>query len=135
MHRFIGADLDARSVTAELDTTRIGALVDAQKVLPGHPKHVPAVVAIQMTGTLSHLFAVYVMGLRSTEGWVGFGTHIKGARFPRMGEIGPPVVGTAVCTRQRHLRGTWFFNFDFELRQEGEIMYSSSQMAAWRRGA
>lgn len=131
VHRFLGLDVDAATVTAELDTTRIGGLVDAQKEVAGHLKHVPAVVAIQMTGTLGQLFAVYGMGLRVTEGWSGYGTHIDKARFWRMGTIGPPVVGKATCTRRRQFRGTWFLNFDFELSQDGERMYTSSQMAAW----
>jgi hypothetical protein len=131
VHRLLDVDTDQRMILAELDTTRIGRLVDAQRVVAGHPQHLPAAAVIQMTGTLGHLFAVYVKGLRTTDGWSGFGTHIRKARFPRIGTIGPPVLATATCTRERQLRGTWFCDFHFHLEQEGQAVYTSDQTAAW----
>ena len=78
-------------VVATCDTTRLGTMVDAQRVVPGHPKHFPGAVAIQITGTLGQLYATYILGLKITDGWVGFGTHIHDARFRGLGIIGPPV--------------------------------------------
>jgi hypothetical protein len=132
VHRVLDVDPDARRVVAEMDTTRL-PLVGAQRALPGHPRHVPAAIAIQSTGTLGQLYAVYVLGLRVTEGWTGFGTHIHEARWGRMGEIGPPLELACTCTRVRRLWGTTFCDFAFDYRQQGERVYTSRQTAAWRR--
>ncbi len=131
VHDLVELDADAGRVVALIDTTRLGALVDAQRCWPGHDKHLPGAVAIQVTGTLGQLHAVYVMGLRATEGWVGFGTHIKKARFPNMGIIGPPVHAALTATRTRRIRGTWFLEYDFRFTQEDRLVYESTQTAAW----
>jgi hypothetical protein len=135
VHRLLGVDKEARQVVAEIDTTRIDWLVGAQREVSGHQKHIPAAVVIQATGTLGQLYAVYALGLRATEGWAGYGTHIRQARFGRMGLIGPPVVATVTCTKQRQILGTWFCDFDFRFEQEREVVYASVQTAAWRRQA
>lgn len=126
-------ELDADRVVALVDTTRLGPLVQAQRPWPGHARHFPGAVAIQVTGTLGQLHAIYGMGLRASEGWVGFGTHIHRARFPGMGEIGPPVQAALQATRKRQLRGTWFVDYDFRYTQEGRLIYESTQTAAWGR--
>lgn len=133
VHDLLELDRDAGRLVAGIDTTRLGPLVDAQRRWPGHDKHFPGAIAIQVTGTLGQLHAVYVMDLRPTRGWVGFGTHIKSARFPRMGRIGPPVEAELVATRTRQLRGTWFIDYAFCFRQEGAVIYQSTQTAAWGR--
>lgn len=130
-HRILTLDREAGLLRVEVDTTRLGPLVTAQRVTPAHPKHFPGAIAVQLTGTLGQLWAVYGMGLRATEGWSGFGTHIHDARFQRMGEIGPPAVAEARCTRQRKLRGTWFTSFEFQYLQHDKVFYSSKQTAAW----
>ncbi|HMV66340.1 MAG TPA: hypothetical protein PKA64_05785 [Myxococcota bacterium] len=133
VHRLVEVDAPGRRLEAEIDTERIGWLVDAQREVSGHLKHVPAAVVIQATGTLGQLYAVYALGLRATQGWAGYGTHIKQARFNRMGVIGPPIQVTVTCARQRQLMGTWFCDFEFCFRQDGEAVYTSTQTAAWRR--
>lgn len=133
VHDVLELDREAHRVVALVDTTRLGALVDAQRPHPGHAPHLPGAVAIQVTGTLGNLHAVYVMGLRPTEGWVGYGTHVRDGRFRRMGTIGPPVIATAECTRRRQLGGTWFLDYRFRFEQDGEPVYESEQTAVWRR--
>jgi hypothetical protein len=134
VHRVLEVDAEGRRLVAELDTDRIGFLVDAQREVAGHPKHLPAAIAIQLTGTLGQLFAVYALGLRPTQGWHGFGTHIHKARFLRLGEIGPVLRATVTCTRQRQVRSTWFCDFAFSLEQHGKPVYVSEQTAAWVKG-
>lgn len=133
VHDVLEIDPEAGRVIAWIDTTRLGMLVDAQRTWPGHDKHFPGAVAIQVTGTLGQLHAIYCMGLRATEGWVGFGTHVKRARFPSMGQIGPPATVTVEATRQRQLRGTWFVDYAFRYVQEGRVFYESTQTAAYGR--
>ncbi len=133
VHDVLEIDAVADRVVASIDTTRLGALVDAQRDRAGHPKHFPGAVAVQVTGTLGNLHAVYVVGLRPSQGWVGFGTHIKAARFPSMGRIGPPVTASVTVTRKRQFRGTWFFDYQFKFEQEERVCYQSEQTAAWVR--
>jgi len=133
LHDVLEIDREAHRVVGWLDTTRIGSLVEGQIDWPGHDKHLPGAVAIQMTGTLANLHAVYCMDLRPSSGWVGFGTHIKNGRFPRLGRIGPPVIARAEATRRRMIRGTWFVDYAFRYEQEDELVYESLQVAAWGR--
>lgn len=133
LHDVLVLDPEDNRVVGLVDTTRLGPLVDAQRTWPGHAKHFPGAIAIQVTGTLGQLHATYCMGLRATDGWFGFGTHIKKARFPGMGEIGPPVHAELRATRQRKLRGVWFVDYDFRYEQEGRLIYESTQTAAWGR--
>jgi len=126
-------EVDENHVKVRIDTTQLGPLVAAQRVVPGHPKHFPGAVAIQVTGTLGQLHAVYGRGLRATEGWAGFGTHIKNARFPSMGEIGPEVIAEATCTKFRKFRGTWFGTYQFRFTQGDRVIYESEQSAGWHQ--
>lgn len=118
-------------IVGTCDTTKLGPLVDAQRVVPGHPKHFPGAVAIQLTGTLGQLYATYVLGLKVDEGWVGFGTHIHDARFRGLGRIGPPVTATATLVSEREVWGTLFTRFRFLFEQEGTTIFRSEQTAAW----
>ncbi|MCB9665508.1 MAG: hypothetical protein H6732_15455 [Alphaproteobacteria bacterium] len=132
VHRVLSLDPEAGVLVAEMDTTAL-PLVPAQRVVPGHPQHLPAAVAVQATGTLGQIYAVTALGLRVSEGWVGYGTHIEQARWGRMGEIGPPIRLTTTLTRQRTMMGTRFAWFDFLFEQHGQWVYRSRQAAAWRR--
>lgn len=133
IHDLIEVDREGGRVIGQIDTTRLGPLVDAQIERPGHPKHFPGAVAIQATGTLGQLHAIYVLDLRMTQGWSGFGTHILDARFRRIGTIGPPVIARCTATRVRKVRGTIFVDYAFEFTQEGAPIYESTQRAAWVR--
>jgi len=133
LHDVEAIDVAGSRVVGVLDTTRIGAIVDAQKTWPGHDKHVPGAVVVQITATLAQLHAVYVLNMRATEGWVGFGTHIKSARFGRLGRIGPPVRAEIRSTRVRAIRGTTFIDYTFRYEQDGQAIYESEQVAAWVR--
>jgi hypothetical protein len=134
VHDLLHLDAEEGLVRARVDTTRLGPLVDAQQETPGHPKHVPGAVMVQITGTLGNLHAVYVLGLRPSEGWVGFGTHIRNARFPSMGVIGPPVDVELRATRVRRVRGRHFVEYAFRYEQEGREIYLAEHAAIWFKG-
>ncbi|MCA9494337.1 MAG: hypothetical protein KC621_30635 [Myxococcales bacterium] len=133
VHDVLEIDRDGDRVVALIDTNRIGELVEAQRPWPGHEPHLPGAVAIQVTGTLGNLHALYVLGLKASEGWVGYGTHVRDARFRKMGRIGPPIHATLTATRKRQMQGVWFVNYRFVFEQDGEPVYESEQTAAWRR--
>jgi hypothetical protein len=109
-------------------------LVLAQRSWPGQPKHVPGAVMVQITGTLGNIHAVAVLGLRMSEGWVGFGTNILEAKFRGLGKIGPPLRCELRVEDHRELRGTRFITYAFRFEQEGRAIYTSRQRASWLRG-
>lgn len=127
-------DVEANRVVGVLDTTRLTWWADSQRPWGEHPAHVPAAVQIQMTATLAQLHVIYVLRKRTTEGWIGWGTHVKRARFGSPALIGPPVVAECVATRVRSITGTLFVDYAFEYRQDDRVTYQSQQTAAWRRG-
>jgi hypothetical protein len=134
LHDLLELDREAQRVVGYTDTEQLGALVDAQVPWPNHPKHVPGAVAVQMTGTLGNLHAAYLLDLRPSAGWVGYGIRMDQAKFRKMGRIGPPILSYAECTRHRRFRGTWFLDYRFRFEQEGEVFYESTQSAAWVQG-
>lgn len=117
------------------DTAQLAThpLVEAQRPWPGQPKHVPGAIMVQITGTLGNLHAVMVLGLRMSEGWVGFGTNILGAKFRGLGEIGPPMRCELKVEELRELRGTKFVTYAFRYEQDGRLIYTSRQRASWLR--
>ncbi len=124
-------EVDEHRVVAVTDTTKIGAIVEAQKPWPGQPKHVPGIVMVQITGTLGNLHAVYGLHLKMTEGWVGFGTNIHEARFRNIGTVGPPMKVTLEVQRMRRLKGQVFGTYTFVFEQGEKPIYQSKQTAIW----
>lgn len=135
LHDLEEIDAEAGRVVGILDTTRLKSETAAQRLVGAHVRHVPGAVALQVTATLGNLHAVYILGLRPTQGWVGYGTHIKEARFPTLGEIGPPVRCELLAKRVRSLRGTTFAEYDFHYTQQERSIYRSTQIAAWAQPA
>ena len=131
VHDVLELDEAANRVVAVMDTTQLGDQVAMQHLWPGHEPHVPAAVMVQATGVLGNLHAAYVLGLRPTQGWVGYGTKVENARFPAMGRIGPPVTMTLEARRVRKVRGRYFIDYVFTYEQDGEQIYCSEQSAVW----
>ncbi len=103
----------------------------AQREWPGQPKHVPGIIMVQITGTLGNLHAVCVMGLKMSEGWVGFGTNIHEARFSGIGKLGPALICELEVERMRRIRGQVFGTYKFRFEQDGKLIYRSRQTASW----
>ena len=134
VHEVRVLDREKGHVVGVIDTTRLGGYDAAQRLVGAHERHLPGAIAVQVTGTLGNLHATYVVGLRMSEGWVGYGTHIKDARFKRLARIGPPVIAELRELRRRQWQGAWFLTYRFQFEQEGEVVYESEQIAVWRRG-
>jgi len=117
----------------ETESLRAHPLVLAQRSWPNQPKHVPGAVMVQITGTLGNIHAVCVLGLRMSEGWVGFGTHIHEARFRGLGQLGPALRCELSVERVRRLAGSIFVTYAFDLSQDGRPIYRSRQSASWSR--
>lgn len=131
LHELLKVDRDEARIVALMDTCALGELVQAQRTDSGHARHVPAACVIQSTGVLGNLHSQLILDLAPEDGWFGYGTRIRDARFHRMGEIGPPVTATLEATRVRCRRGTWFCEYRFTYEQSGELFYTSDQSAVW----
>jgi hypothetical protein len=128
-------EVDAEHVVGVCDTAALASshIVAAQRPWPGQPKHVPGIVIVQITGTLGNIHAVLGLGLRMSEGWVGFGTNILEARFRGLGRLGPPLRCELRVDDLRRLEGSMFVTYSFRFSQADATVYTSRQRAAWRR--
>lgn len=128
-------EVDAERVVAVCDTRELerSPIVAAQRPWPSQPKHVPGMVMVQITGTLGNLHAVFGLGLRMSEGWIGFGTNILDAKFRGLGRLGPPLHCTLVAEDLRRVEGASFVTYRFRFEQDGKAIYTSRQRAAWRQ--
>ena len=130
-------EIEEDRVVGVCDTATLveSPLVLAQQQWPGQPKHVPGAVMVQITGTLGNIHAVCALGLRMSEGWVGFGTHIHEARFRGLGHLGPAMRCELKVERVRRLGTGVFVTYAFDFSQEGRAIYRSRQSASWNLGA
>ena len=109
-------------------------LTALQRVHPvKHPRHVAAGGIVHATGMLGLAHGYYVLGLRYKDGWIGFGTNIKEARYGRLATVGPPLLLECRGLRTRRLRGGLYVSYGFRFTQEDEVVYESEQAAVWRR--
>ncbi len=99
-----------------------------------HPRHVAGALLVHATGILGFAHAYYVLDLRHADGWVGFGTHIHGARFRALCVLETPIVADCLCLQVRRFAGNLFARYRFEFRQGETVVYESEQSAVWRRG-
>ena len=88
---------------------------------------------VHVTGMLGFAHAYFVLGLRHADGWIGYGTHIHGARYGRLATIGPPLLLECRATRVRRIQGSVYVRYAFRFEQEGALVYESDQDAVWRR--
>ena len=127
-------DREAGRVVARMPTHERLPLTDRQRVHPArHPRHVSGGLMVHVTGMLGFAHAYFVLGLRHADGWIGYGTHIHGARYGRLATIGPPLLLECRATRVRRIRGSVYVRYAFRFEQEGALVYESDQGAVWRR--
>ncbi|MCA9501476.1 MAG: hypothetical protein KC616_00260 [Myxococcales bacterium] len=126
-------DRTERRIEALLDTERPLPFAAAQRVSPNHPAHVSGAELVMVTGALGCLHAWLFHGCRWDQGWAGFGNRIHRADFKRLARLGPPVVLVSSETRTRVGPSRAVIRFDFEFRQDGELVYVGDQSAMFVR--
>ena len=103
-----------------------------QRVHPvRHPRHVAGAVLIHATGMLGFTHAYYVLGLRHSEGWVGYGTHIHSAKFRKLVPPGAPIIAACTASKVRAGRSRYLVRYDFHFEHEGDVCYEGDQTAMW----
>lgn len=98
-----------------------------------HPPHVPAGVLVHLTGMMGLLHAWYVMELRFTDGWIGYGTRIHRADFKRLVSVDEPLELRVTETARRGRGPRRIVRYDFVFEQGGAACYVGDQTAMWRR--
>jgi 3-hydroxymyristoyl/3-hydroxydecanoyl-(acyl carrier protein) dehydratase len=113
---------------AELPITR------TQRAHPvRHPRHVSGGLMVHMTGMVAFVHAYYVLGLRHSDGWVGYGARIRAARFHALARPGDPLTLTCKPTQLRRGDKTVLARYDFRFFQRETLVYEGDQTALWTR--
>jgi len=125
-------DRDQSRVVCRMPSTDTLPFTRSQRVHPvRHPRHVAGAVLVHATGMLGFIHAYYVLGLRHSAGWVGYGTHIHSAKFRKLVPPGSPIIATCTATKVRSGRSRHLVRYDFNFEHMGEVCYEGDQSAMW----
>jgi len=130
--RLLEVDVEKSLVRCRLPTDRPTPFSEHQRTHPKlHPSHMAGAVLVHATGMLGLVHAYHVLGLRHGEGWIGFGTEIRRARFRRLVDPGEPL--TATCTATRHRTGATrhLLSYRYEFTRGSDVYFESEQSAVW----
>jgi hypothetical protein len=126
-------DHSQAQIEAILDSMRPLPFALCQRVSRNHPGHVSGAELLMVTGALGCLHAWFFHGVRWDQGWAGFGNRVHRADFKRLARRGPPISLLSRETRTRVGPSRVVLRYDFEFRQEGELVYVSDQSAMFVR--
>ena len=122
-------DRESRRLEAILDSTRPLPFARCQRAGPNHPAHVSGAELLMVTGVLGCLHAWFFHGVRWDEGWAGFGNRVHRADFKRLARLGPPIILESRETRTRVGASRVVLRYDFEFRQDDDLVYVGDQSA------
>lgn len=125
-------DRAASRIVCRMPTDQPMPFTDHQRVHPvRHPRHVGGAVMIQLTGNLGFIHARELEGLRHSDGWVGFGTHIKSAVFRKLVRPGAPLLCACTQAKVRRGKSRVFSIYRYQFHHEGQLAFESEQAAMW----
>jgi 3-hydroxymyristoyl/3-hydroxydecanoyl-(acyl carrier protein) dehydratase len=127
-------DRDKGLVRARMPTHDDLPLTREQRAHPErHPRHVSGALMIHMTGMVAFVHSYYVLGLRHSDGWIGYGVRIQNARFHALAPPGDPIELSCLAKRVRKQSKSVFAEYAFEFTQSGRLIYEGAQSAMWQR--
>ena len=130
----VSIDRSTSTIVARMPTSEHLPITRDQRVHPErHPRHVSGGLMIHATGILGFAHAYHVLDLRHAEGWTGYGTHIHGGRFRRMGKIGPPMELACKAINVRKIGGALVARYEFRFTQSDELVYEGEHSAIFTR--
>ncbi len=107
-------------------------LTRTQRVDPViHPRHVSGGLMVHMTGVAAFAHFYYVLGLRHSQRWTGYGVRIQDARFHALAKVGPPLVLECRALRTRKRGHHLLVQYEFKFYQEEKLVYEGQQTAMW----
>jgi 3-hydroxymyristoyl/3-hydroxydecanoyl-(acyl carrier protein) dehydratase len=98
-----------------------------------HPQHVSGGLMVHMTGMMGFVHSYYVLGLRHSDGWVGYGAKIYSARFRALARPGEPLVLECKATQVRRGETSIFGRYTFRFLQGETLVYDGEQSAMWMK--
>lgn len=98
-----------------------------------HPRHVSGGLMVHMTGMIAFVHTYAVMGLKHSEGWVGYGGRIYAARFKALAKPGEPMILECKATSMRKSEDTLFARYSFKFFQGPTQVYEGDQSALWMK--
>jgi hypothetical protein len=132
--RILELDPAQNRVACRLPTDQPIPFTDQQRADPErHPRHVAGAALVHATGMLGFVHAYYLLGVRHSDGWIGYGTHIHKAVFRKLVPPGEPIEATCTATRLRLGRERHVVRYEFDFRHQGERCYEGDQSAIWIR--
>ncbi|HJL16506.1 MAG TPA: hypothetical protein RMH99_12665 [Sandaracinaceae bacterium LLY-WYZ-13_1] len=125
-------DREASLVRARMPTHDDLPLTRLQRVHPTrHPRHVSGGLLIHMTGVAGMVHAYYVLDLRHSDGWVGYGGAIHSGRYKALAPPGEPIIITCRATKLRRRETRILARYDLRFEQAGTLVYEGDQTAMW----
>ena len=88
---------------------------------------------VHMTGMVGFVHAYFVLGLRHSAGWIGYGGRIYDARFLSLATMDAPLILEGTATKVRRRQKQIFARYAFRFTQEDREVYVSEQAAMWMR--
>jgi hypothetical protein len=136
LDELLTVDRDAGLVVARMPTHDELPLTREQRAHPvKHPRHVSGGLMVHMTGMIAFVHAYYVLDLRHSDGWIGYGGRIHGARFKALAKPGEPMELSCKTTQMRKGTSQILARYDFVFTQGGTVVYEGDQTALWQRVA
>lgn len=130
----ISIDAEGQSVVVRMPTHDDLPLTREQRVHPlFHPRHVSGGLMVHMTGMVAFVHSYYVLGLRHSEGWIGYGGRIHSARFRALAKPGMPLLLECKAKQMRRTPKQVLARYDLRFTQDGVLVYEGDQTALWMK--
>jgi 3-hydroxymyristoyl/3-hydroxydecanoyl-(acyl carrier protein) dehydratase len=127
-------DRSAGRVVARMPTHPDLPLTREQRAHPTrHPQHVSGGLMVHMTGMIGFVHAYYVLDLRHSEGWIGYGGRIHSARFRALARPGEPLILECKSKQTRRMPTSVLGRYEFRFYQADKLVYEGDQTALWQR--
>ena len=127
-------DKEKSRVVARMPTFDDLPLTREQRVHPTrHPRHVSGGLMVHMTGMVGFVHAYSVLGLKHSEGWIGYGGRIHSARFRALARPGEAMLLECKATQVRQTPKSVLRRYDFRFLQAGTLVYEGDQTALWSK--
>jgi 3-hydroxymyristoyl/3-hydroxydecanoyl-(acyl carrier protein) dehydratase len=134
LDEIIEIDREKSRVVGRMPTHDELPLTREQRAHPTrHPRHVSGGLMVHMTGMIAFVHAYYVLELKHSGGWIGYGGRIHSARFRALARPGEPMLLECEATQMRRTPKSVLARYDFRFIQGGELVYEGDQTALWSR--
>lgn len=134
LDEIVAVDVERGHVTARMLTHDDLPLTREQRAHPVfHPRHVSGGLMVHMTGMLGFAHAYFVLGLRHSAGWIGYGGRIHSARFKALATPGEPLLLACEHTQLRRTPKQVLARYAFRFTQGEKLVYEGDQTALWMK--